>query len=262
MTDRRRRQKEQRAARRESEKKKEARKELGRRLGTAVVFGLVVVGIFVVGGIFGGDEGDLPQGYEGFRNQPTACGAAPPDPEPVARFEEPEPQTDVTAGSEVDVTLDTSCGEIGIELDPERSPETVNSFVFLAREGFFEGQVFYRIVPGSRMFSGDPEANGNGGPGYKIADEYPPDDFVYSPGMVLMDNVGKDTTGSRFFILTGDLAAALNPQFNLLGEVTSGQETLDRIMEVEKARRPGSREDSLPLETVYIETATVQVTGS
>jgi peptidylprolyl isomerase len=113
-----------------------------------------------------------------------------------------------------------------------------------------------------RVFSGDPEANGSGGPGYRIADEFPPDDLVLAPDMVMMDNVGSGTTGSQFFILIGDAASALNPQFNLLGEVVSGQDTLETIAAVETAVRPGSTEQSLPLETVYIERATVDVTGS
>ncbi len=261
MTDRRRRQKEQRAAKIAAEKKSDARKELWRRLGTALIFGLVVVGIFTVGTLFGGDEGELPEGYEGFRNQPTACGAEQPDPEPVVSFTAPEPQADVTADATVTVTLATSCGDIVMELDPERSPETVNSFVFLAREGFFDGQVFYRVVSDFRVFAGDPEATGNGGPGYRIPDEFPPDDFVLGSGVVAMDNVGKGTTGSRFFIVTSDAGEALNPTFNILGTVVSGEDTLTRISEVETVQRPGSRESSLPLETVYIETATVEVTG-
>ena len=262
MTDRRRRQKEQRAARRETEKKQEARKELGRRLGTALVFGLVVVAIFAVGAFFGGDEDQLPGGYEGFRNQPTACGAEQPDPEPVLSFDAPEPQEDVTEETTVTAILKTSCGDIAIELDPVGHPVTTNSFVFLAREGFFDGQVFHRIVADFRVFSGDPAANGSGGPGYQIADEFPAADFVYTAGMVVMDNVGKGTTGSEFFIVIGDAATTLNPQFNLLGEVMSGQETLDLIADVETAVQPGSREQSLPLETVYIESVTVEVTGS
>jgi cyclophilin family peptidyl-prolyl cis-trans isomerase len=260
MTDRRRRQKEQRAAKREAEKKQVARKELGRRLGTALVFGVVVVGIVVAGAYFGNDEGDLPGGYEGFRDQPTACDAEQPDPEPVLSFPAPEAQTDVTAESTVTVTLETSCGDIVIELDPAGYPVTANSFVFLAREGFFDGQVFHRVVEDFRVFSGDPEANGSGGPGYRIADEFPADDFVLAPGMVMMNNVGRGTTGSQFFILTGDAASTLNPQFNFLGEVISGEDTLAAIAGVETAVRPGSTEQSLPLETVYIERATVDVT--
>jgi len=261
MTDRRRRQKEQRAAKREAEKKQVARKELGRRLGTALVFGVVVIGIVVAGAYFGNDEGDLPGGYEGFRDQSTACGAEQPEPEPVLAFPAPVPQTDVTAESTIAVTLETSCGDIVIELDPAGYPVTANSFVFLAREGFFDGQVFHRVVEDFRVFSGDPEANGSGGPGYRIADEFPADDFVLAPGMVMMDNVGRGTTGSQFFILTGDAATTLNPQFNFLGEVISGEDTLVAIARVETAVRPGSTEQSLPLETVYIERATVDVTG-
>ena len=122
-----------------------------------------------------------------------------------------------------------------IELDPAGYPETVNSFVFLAREGFFDGQVFYRIIADFQLFSGDPMADGTGGPGYRLPDELPPDDFVYTPGVVAMDNVGKGTTGSRFFIVLSDDAQVLNPQFNGLGNVISGQETLDRIQAVDTA---------------------------
>ena len=262
MTDRRRRQKEQRVAKREAEKKQTARRELGRRLGTALVFGVLVVGILALGAYFGNDEGDLPRSYEGFRNQPTACGAEQPPPEQVAEYTEPEPQADITPSTLVTATLQTSCGEIVIELDPANYPETVNSFVFLAREGFFDGQVFYRIVEDFQLFAGDPMADGGGGPGYRIPDEFPPEDFVYTPGVVAMDNVGKGTTGSQFFIVLGESADVLNPQFNLLGKVVAGQEALDRIQEIQTARRPGSVDESLPLETVYIESVTIDVTGS
>ena len=262
MTDRRRRQKEQRAAKREAEKKQSARRELGRRLGTALVFGVIVVGVLALGAFFGDDEGDLPRGYEGFRQQPTACGAEQPPPEQVSQYPEAEPQTDITPATEVTATLQTSCGEIVIQLDPAGFPETVNSFVFLAREGFYDGQVFHRIVADFQLFTGDPLADGTGGPGYRIPDEFPSGDFTYTPGIVAMDNNGKGTTGSQFFIVLGESAAVLNPQFNGLGEMISGQETLDRIQEVETARRPGSVEDSLPLETVYLESVTIDVTGS
>jgi cyclophilin family peptidyl-prolyl cis-trans isomerase len=262
MTDRRRRQKEQRAAKREAEKKQNARRELGRRLGTALIFGVLLVAVLAIGAFFGDDEGDLPRGYEGFRAQPTACEAEQPPPELVAEFSEPEDQTDVTPSAVVTATLQTSCGDIVIELDPADYPETVNSFVFLAREGFYNGQVFHRIVADFQAFAGDPLADGTGGPGYRIPDEFPPEDFVYTPGVVAMDNVGKGTTGSQFFIVLGEAADVLNPQFNVLGNVVSGQETLDRIQEVETARRPGSVEDSLPLQTVYIENVTIDVTGS
>lgn len=262
MTDRRQRQKEQRAAKKEAEKKQAARKELGRRLGTGLGFGALVVAIVAIGAVFGGSDDALPGSYEGFREQPTACGASQPPPEVIQQFGEPEQQTDVTASSTVIATIATSCGEIVIELDPAGYPETVNSFVFLAREGFYDGQVFHRIVEDFRVFSGDPEANGTGGPGYRIADEFPPDDFVYENGAVAMQNVGKGTTGSEFFIVIGDAASALNPQFNVLGTLISGEEALAKMVEIDTSLRPGSRESSLPLETVYMESVTIDVTGS
>ncbi len=256
MTDRRRRQKEARAAKRKAEKKQKARRELGRRLVTALGFGLLVVGVIAVGAFFGGDKGDLPSGYEGYRNQPTACGAEQPPSELVLNFEAPEPQGDLE--SVTTATVDTSCGEIVIELDPAGYPETVNSFVFLARQGFYDGQVFHRILADFVIQGGDPVADGTGHPGYRIPDEFPREDFEYLDGTVAMANAGKGTTGSQFFIVLSDSASVLNPQFNVLGNVISGQETLARIAQVEVATRPGSRERSLPLETVYINSVTIE----
>lgn len=263
MSDRRQRQKEQRAAKREAEKKREARRELGRRLGTAIVFGLIVVGIFAVSGLFGGEQTTLPGSYEAFRDQETACGAEPPPPEEIMSFEAPEPQTDITASTDVSATLATSCGDIVIELDPANYPETVNSFVFLVREGFFDGQVFYRISENFVVEAGDPQADGTGGPGYLVPDEYPEDDeYVYEEDVVFMANRGSRSTGSQFRIVVGDDARFLTPQFNVLGRVVSGQDTLDRMLEVERGISQGTVERSLPLETVYIESATIDIADS
>jgi cyclophilin family peptidyl-prolyl cis-trans isomerase len=261
MSDRRQRQKEQRAAKREAEKKQDARRELARRLGTAAVFGLVVVGIFAFSGIFGGESTDLPGSYEGFRAQETACGGDLPSEEQVMSFPAPETQDDITSNSTVTATLETSCGEIVMELETANR-ETTNSFVFLAREGYFDGQVFHRVVKDFLVQGGDPEANGTGGPGYIIADEYPSDDFTYERGVVAMGNRGAKSTGSQFFIVTGEDARHLLPQFNILGNVVSGLEVLDEISAVPTSVAPGSVEESLPLETVYIEKVTIEVSGS
>jgi cyclophilin family peptidyl-prolyl cis-trans isomerase len=263
MSDRRQRQKEQRAAKRETEKKQAARKELGRRLATAMGFGLVVVTVFALTGAFSGESTDLPRSYEGFRSQPTACGADQPPAERIMSFETPETQSDITAASHVTATMATSCGDIVLELDPASSPETVNSFVFLAREGFFDGQVFHRIAEGFVIQGGDPEANGTGGPGYVIADEFPTEpDFIYEVGAVAMANRGARSTGSQFFFVIGEDARHLTSSFNVLGKVLSGQDALERMEQVPKGVLPGSVEESLPLETVYIESVTIDVTDS
>ncbi len=263
MSDRRQRQKEQRAEKRQTEKKQAARKELFRRLGTALIFGLVVVAVFAFSGIFAGDSEALPSSYEGFRTRPTACDADQPPPETVMSFEAPEQQSDITSTGKVTATMTTSCGDIVMELDPASSPETVNSFVFLAREGFFDGQVFHRIAEGFVIQGGDPEANGTGGPGYIIADEFPTEpDFIYEVDAVVMANRGARSTGSQFFFVIGEDARHLTSSFNVLGRVLSGQDALGRMEKVPKGVLPGSVEESLPLETVYIESVTIVVTDS
>lgn len=263
MSDRRRRRKEQRAAKREAQRKRDQRRELGKRLLTAFAFGLLVVAIFAVGGLFGGEDTDTSTSYEDFREQPTACGAEPPPPVEIMSFPAPEEQTDITGSSEITATIETSCGDIVVELSPAEYPETVNSFVFLAREGFYDGQVFHRIVENFVIQGGDPEADGTGGPGYIIDDEFPEDDdFNYDEGTVAMANRGSQSTGSQFFIAVGEDARHLTPLFNVLGEVVSGQETLGRITQVETGVAPGSVEESLPRETVYIESISIEVDES
>ena len=158
----------------------------------------------------------------------------------------------------VTATIDTSCGQFVIELDAAGYPETVNSFVFLARQGFYDGQAVHRIRADWVIQGGDPAGDGTGDAGYEIPDEFPPEDFVYVDGIVAMANAGKGTTGSQFFIVLGDSARVLNPQYNVLGRVISGKETLARIAEVEVGLQGGSREQSRPLETVYINSVSIE----
>lgn len=262
MSDRRQRQKEQRAAKREAERKRESRRELFRRILTALVFGVIVIAIFLVGGVFGGESTDIPGTYEDYRSQETACGADQPPEEQIMTFDAPEDQTDITSESSVTATVATSCGEIVIDLNTSGAPETVNSFVFLAREGFYGGQVVHRIAENFVFQTGDPDADGTGGPGYVIADEYPEEDFVYTEGVVAMHSRGARSTGSQFMVITGSDGEFLTNQFNVLGAVTSGQDVIDRIMAVPTATAPGSAEESRPLESVYIESITIDVADS
>jgi len=261
MSDRRQRQKEQRAAKREAERKRESRKELGRRLLTALVFGVIVVGVFALGGFFTGDSTDVPGSYEDYRAQETACGAERPPSEQVVTFDSPD-DMGIDATSDVTATVATSCGEFVIDLNNGNAPETVNSFVFLASEGFYDGQVVHRIAQDFVFQTGDPDADGTGGPGYLVADEFPDEGFVYEEGVVAMQSRGARSTGSQFWVVTGPDGRFLTNQFNVLGTVISGQETIDRIMDVATATAPGSVEQSRPLETVYVESITVDVSDS
>ena len=258
--DRRRQKKEQRAKRLETERKKAARRELARRLVNGLGFGLIVALALIFLSSRGSKQPELPEAYLQFRERPTACGAEAPSPEQLMSFEAPEPNQ-VPPGTTATATIHTSCGPIVIELEPDTYPQTVNSFVFLSRQGFYDGTVFHRVVKDFLIQGGDPKADGTGGPGYTIADEWPPEGFTYERGVVAMANSGRNTTGSQFFIVIGPDAEVLPPRFNVLGRVVDGFDVLDRIAEVPTARQAATVEESLPLEAIYIESITVDVGG-
>ncbi len=190
-----------------------------------------------------------PADYAGFAAQPTACGADAPSPLTPMTFAAPEDQG-LDPGQTVQATIVTSCGDIVIELDPGIAPDTVNSFVFLARSGYFDGSVSHRIVTGFVLQAGDPTATGREGPGYTIRDELPESGFLYERGVLAMANSGPNSTGSQFFIMLAD--AGLNPDFSYFGSVVDGFDTLDRITEIPLGQNAFG-EQSVPLETLYIE---------
>ncbi|HEX2040096.1 MAG TPA: peptidylprolyl isomerase, partial [Acidimicrobiales bacterium] len=119
----------------------------------------------------------------------------------------------------------TSHGSMTIALDPVAAPRTVNSFVFLARQGFYDGVVFHRIIPGFVLQGGDPTGTGTGGPGYRFEDELPPPGR-YEIGSLAMANAGPDTNGSQFFVISGPDGVRLPPQYSLFGKVVRGIETV------------------------------------
>ncbi len=123
-------------------------------------------------------------------------------------------------------TLDTNHGEIVIEFDVASSPQTVNNFVFLAREGFYDGVVFHRVIEGFMIQGGDPTGTGTGGPGYRFRDEIE-GAGSYDRGVVAMANAGPNTNGSQFFICHTD--AGLPHSYTIFGKVTSGLEAVDTI---------------------------------
>lgn len=204
-----------------------------------------------------GDDSSAPPitsaAYEQFRAQPTACGAEQPDPARHMTFAAPD---DLGLEGEIVATLYTSCGDITVELLPDVAPATVNSFVFLAEQGYFDGTVAHRIAPGFVVQMGDPTATGPGGPGYRIPDELPTTDFSYVTGVVAMANSGPDTGGSQFFIVLANID--LDPDYTVFGFVTNGLDVLTRIASVPVGTNSNTLEPSLPLETVYISSITVQ----
>ncbi|QGG97064.1 peptidylprolyl isomerase [Actinomarinicola tropica] len=121
------------------------------------------------------------------------------------------------------VTISTGKGDIVMELDPALAPVTVNNFVSLARDGFYDGLTFHRVVPGFVIQGGCPEGSGRGGPGYRFEDE--PVKGDYHLGAVAMANAGPNTNGSQFFICIENLKGRLDKNYNYFGKVTDGMET-------------------------------------
>jgi len=200
-------------------------------------------------------SGSVPGDYAGFRAQSTACGAEAPTEVTPMQFDFPG-EADVADA--VSVTLLTSCGPIEITLNPGFAEETVNSFIFLAESGYFNGSASHRIIPGFMVQAGDPTATGRGGPGYTIPDELPVDGFVYDIGVVAMANAGPGTSGSQFFIML-DEASWLPPSYSVFGYVTGGFETLELIEGLPLGMNPngGDQSPSTPLESLYIESVVV-----
>jgi len=130
----------------------------------------------------------------------------------------PEPQTSSDKCYRATITMDR--GTIVMDLDPQLAPNTVNNFVGLARDGYYDGLTFHRVVPEFVVQGGCPEGSGRGGPGYKFADE--PVKSEYRRGAVAMANSGPDTNGSQFFICIDDCQTKLAPSYNLFGYVVDG----------------------------------------
>jgi cyclophilin family peptidyl-prolyl cis-trans isomerase len=137
------------------------------------------------------------------------------------------PAFEIEPDAKFEVTFATDKGDIVALLDASLAPNTVNNFVVQARNGFYDGLTFHRVVPGFVIQGGDPDGTGRGGPGYKFADE--PVQAPYVLGAVAMANAGPDTNGSQFFICIEDCQDKLQPLYNLFGNVTSGIEIAQAI---------------------------------
>ncbi len=143
----------------------------------------------------------------------------------MQRYPRP-PALTVDLNTAYHATLHTNHGDIALDLFPTEAPLAVNSFLFLAGEGYYDGVTFHRVVPGFVIQGGDPTGTGRGGPGYSFRDELGTG-RRYLRGTVAMANAGPNTNGSQFFICLGDLK--LPNQYTIFGEVVSGMEAVDAI---------------------------------
>lgn len=125
-------------------------------------------------------------------------------------------------------TVETTRGNIEIQLYPEYAPKTVNNFVFLAREGFYDGITFHRVINDFMVQGGDPTGSGRGGPGYRFEDEFKGNPLTHETGVLSMANAGPNTNGSQFFI-THSPQPHLNNRHTVFGKVTKGQDVVNAI---------------------------------
>ena len=236
-------------------KREEERREASRRrrlIGLAVL----LVGVFVVAGVVlamtrGGDDTGDQFAADGdtsaevtdppvAEEQPAAestelpegCEAATPAGDDAPEYDAAPPMV-IDETNDYRATVTTSCGEFTIDLYPDRAPTTVNNFVFLANEDFYDGVVFHRIVPGFVIQGGDPSGTGAGGPGYEFEDELAiPEAEGYDTGTVAMANSGPNTNGSQFFVVLPGGGPSLQPLYSIFGEVADGMDVVERIASV------------------------------
>ena len=126
------------------------------------------------------------------------------------------------------VTIETERGNIELELYPEYAPITVNNFVFLAGESYYDGVTFHRVIPNFMVQGGDPTGSGRGGPGYRFQDEFKGNPLSHETGVISMANSGPGTNGSQFFI-THAPQAHLNGRHTVFGKVVAGQDVVDAV---------------------------------
>jgi cyclophilin family peptidyl-prolyl cis-trans isomerase len=257
------------AARRQAERDAQ-RRQRQRILGTVgIVIAVVLVGalgVFAFGGK-GSDQASASPSVGPSASPsevPVACNAkAPKDAgKKKPTFKKPPPPTIDPSKSYV-ATMETSCGTIVIDLDAKHAPIGVNSFVFLARKGFYDGLTFHRIVKGFVIQGGDPKGDGTGGPGYQFAIETSPKVTFDSTGILAYANSGPDTNGSQFFITLGP-TPQLNPtaqaSYTIFGKVTRGLDVVNTIGNIPGTSNPGiPGENSVPTQTVYIDSVTIEV---
>jgi cyclophilin family peptidyl-prolyl cis-trans isomerase len=179
---------------------------------------------------------------------PKADGSSPR----TTTFAKPPPMC-IDPNKKYTATMQTSQGgPITIDLAAKTAPKTANNFVVLARYHFYDGLTFHRIVPDFVIQGGDPQGNGQGGPGYKFEDELP-QAGQYKVGSLAMANSGPNTNGSQFFIITGQQGVQLPPQYSLFGQVTAGMDVVNKIAALGQPNAPNGE----PKETVTMTSVTI-----
>lgn len=230
-----------------------------RRLRLAIYLGILVA---IIGATFIGVANSRSNKKPSAASK--ACSTKKPDRPNVPAFDAPPPMT-IDKAKTYTVVMETSCGTVTMTLADDTSPQTVNSFVFLARQKFFDGLTFHRVTDFA-VQGGDPKGSGSGDVGYKIV-EPPAADFKYVKWTVAMAKSGNDppgTSGSQFFIVPNDKGAHLNgtperpADYAVLGTVTKGFDAVEKLASVDTFTPQGSFEKSTPRTPIYIVKVTIR----
>lgn len=162
------------------------------------------------------------------------------------------PAMEIDSSKTYQAEVTTSKGTFTIDLYAKDAPITVNNFVFLAKQGFYNDVIFHRIIESFMIQTGDPNGTGRGGPGYSFEDEKT--DYKYEPGIVAMANSGANTNGSQFFICTGADSDGLNsqPNYTIFGKISKGMEVVQKIAATPVEVGPSGGEQSSPTEKITI----------
>lgn len=147
-----------------------------------------------------------------------------------------QPEMQIDPQKAYRITLETNRGTIELELFPGYAPKTVNNFVFLAREGFYDGVTFHRVIADFMIQGGDPTGTGRGGPGYRFEDELAGNPLKHEAKVISMANAGPDTNGSQFFI-THSPQPHLNGKHTVFGKVVAGSEVVDAIQQGDQIQK-------------------------
>ena len=271
--------------RRSSERRQQQRKR-SQAIAVAVIIGVVAVSIAAyaflqrkdetppaASGATGPTAATGPSGATGSGEPGTQTGTVQPEPGPQTVACDgkvpkdaltPKPQFNAPAqvikdGRTYTATMQTSCGDIVIELDAKTAPETVNSFVFLAEQGYFDGTRIHRLDTSIDVIQGgDPTGTGSGGPGYSIPDEVSKE-MSYDTGVIAMANAGPGTGGSQFFIVTGENGHLLDDQgmWTIFGTVVEGLDVAQTIQGLPIQDPNAGLAGQQPADAVYVEKVTI-----
>lgn len=209
-----------------SKRKEELRRQREQRAKTIQVAGIALAVLVVAAIVWMSWPKETPPNQQGGQSAPVTA----------KQYDAPPPMT-IDATKQYFATFKMAAGgEFVIQLYPDKAPLTVNSFVFLAREGYFDGTTFHRVIEGFMAQGGDPTGTGMGGPGYKFQNE--DSDLTFDKaGVVAMANAGRDTNGSQFFITFGP-TPQLNGGYTIFGQVIEGMEVVNEITRRDPNQRP------------------------